>query len=110
MERRLTELWQAVLGIESLGIYDNFFELGGHSLRATKIIAAVRRDFGIPIDLKDFFNRPNVADLAAFIEAAEIVDPAPEQHRTIGKAKPLPMAEESQTIPLRPELLSDLDL
>jgi amino acid adenylation domain-containing protein len=110
VERRLTELWQAVLGIESLGIYDNFFELGGHSLRATKIIAAVRRDFGIPIDLKDFFNRPNVADLAAFIEAAEIVDPAPEQHRTIGKAKPLPMAEESQTIPLRPELLSDLDL
>jgi amino acid adenylation domain-containing protein len=111
LERRLTKLWQAVLGIESLGIHDNFFDLGGHSLRATKIIAAVRRDFGVPLDLRDLFNRPTVAELAAFMETTKTLAPSPGRDRRIGKAMPLPDAQEStQTISLHPELLSDLDL
>ncbi len=31
-ERRLTEIWEAVLDIDGLGVQDDFFELGGESL------------------------------------------------------------------------------
>jgi amino acid adenylation domain-containing protein len=111
VEKYLATLWQEVLGTENPGIHDNFFELGGHSLRATKIIASVRRDLGVPLNLRDLFNKPTIAELAALIGTVEPAEGSPRQSRQIGKAKPLPATQEStRIISLQPELLSDLDL
>ncbi|MGH9829038.1 MAG: acyltransferase domain-containing protein, partial [Blastocatellia bacterium] len=46
-EQTLAEIWQAVFGIESVGVNDEFFALGGHSLLATQLIAEVREAFEI---------------------------------------------------------------
>ena len=56
-----------MLGIEQVGINDNFFELGGHSLLATRLIAQLRTQFGVELQLRSFFERPTVTGLAAAI-------------------------------------------
>ncbi|MEO5960496.1 MAG: amino acid adenylation domain-containing protein [Opitutaceae bacterium] len=69
-EEILARLWQEVLEVKRVGIGDNFFELGGHSLLATQTIARVREAFGVELSLEQFFDAPNVADLAVTIEQA----------------------------------------
>jgi acyl-CoA synthetase (AMP-forming)/AMP-acid ligase II len=67
-ECAIVEIWEEVLGVERIGINDNFFDLGGHSLLATQI--AQRIDFWVPseVSLRDLFDRPTVAQLAAWLD------------------------------------------
>ncbi|CEJ80096.1 hypothetical protein VHEMI00301 [[Torrubiella] hemipterigena] len=48
-------------------ISDHFFELGGHSLLATKLIARIGQHFHARVTVKDVFDHPIFADLAAVI-------------------------------------------
>jgi acyl carrier protein len=48
-ERRIAAIWQALLGIEQIGLYDNFFELGGHSFMSMKVIAQIKNEIGVQI-------------------------------------------------------------
>jgi amino acid adenylation domain-containing protein len=63
-EARLVELWQALLGVDPVGIHDNFFELGGHSLLGTQMMARLRTGAGIELPLSALFECPTVAELA----------------------------------------------
>jgi hypothetical protein len=67
VEKILAESWQAVLGIERVGIYDNFFELGGHSLLMTQIAYRVSVDTGVDIPLASFFRSPTIFELAILV-------------------------------------------
>jgi amino acid adenylation domain-containing protein len=93
-ERRLAALWETVLGVEGPGVHDSFFELGGHSLRAVKILAAIKREFGVSIPLREFFAKPTIGWLA---EALAASGPARTPTRPrIGKASPLAPAERNE--------------
>lgn len=109
VEEQLALLWQNVLGIENLGVRDNFFELGGHSLRATRIIAAVQRDFGVMLTLRDLFTKPTVAEIAAMIEASKSTGRLSRRPSRIGKAQPI-VPEGKQSVTSENELLKHLDL
>ncbi len=63
-------IWLSVLNLERVGVHERFFELGGHSLLATQVIARVRAIFQVEISLRNFFEQPTVAGLAAEIEKA----------------------------------------
>jgi amino acid adenylation domain-containing protein len=69
-ESILAGLWQALLGVDRIGVHDNFFELGGHSLMATQLLTRIRETFGATFSLRVLFERPTVAELAAVVEEA----------------------------------------
>jgi amino acid adenylation domain-containing protein len=64
IEEKLVLIWQGILEREEIGVNDNFFDLGGHSLKATRLIARVKREFKIEIDLRNIFSEPTIAALA----------------------------------------------
>jgi amino acid adenylation domain-containing protein len=64
VEQTIAQLWEAMLGVEMVGINDDFLGLGGHSLLATQMIAKVRQEFEIDLPLRTFFECPTVAGLA----------------------------------------------
>jgi acyl transferase domain-containing protein/acyl carrier protein len=70
-EQQIACIWQECLGLEQVGVYDDFFQLGGDSLLATQIIFRLRDTFHAGLTLRDFFNHPTIADLAATIKKTE---------------------------------------
>jgi NAD(P)-dependent dehydrogenase (short-subunit alcohol dehydrogenase family)/acyl carrier protein len=73
MERKITEIWQKLLGIEQVGVEDNFFELGGHSLLATQLFSKLRADFQVEISVRNLFERATIARQAELIATMQWV-------------------------------------
>jgi hypothetical protein len=74
VEEMLAGIWQEVLGVERVGVYDDFFELGGHSLLATQVVSRAREAFSTELSLRQIFETPQLAALAASIEMSKFVD------------------------------------
>ncbi len=68
-ELRMAAIWAEVLGVPRVGLHDDFFRLGGHSLLATRVVARLRRDFGVDLPLRSLFQEPTVARLLAAVLA-----------------------------------------
>ena len=100
LEESLAEMWGRLLGIELVGVNQSFFESGGHSLLATQLVSHVREAFEVELPLRDFFESPTIAGLAAAIESARNtqVDWQPIKIET------LPRSEQSLD-----DLLAELD-
>lgn len=73
-ERAVAAIWQEALGVEPVGVDDDFFAIGGHSLAAVQIGARIRSQLGAEFDLKDFYDTPTVAHLAALLSAGPAAD------------------------------------
>jgi amino acid adenylation domain-containing protein len=94
-EETLCRLWEEVLKRERVGIHDNFFKTGGHSLRAAQVAARMRESFKVDIALRQMFESPTIAQLAAVIDRATQTAGAqlnllPEIKRMARKAALLP--------------------
>ncbi|MCP5052505.1 MAG: amino acid adenylation domain-containing protein, partial [bacterium] len=72
VERKLTQLWSVILGIEGTGISVNrsFFETGGNSLNIMTLISRVHKAFDVRISLGDMFNNPTIEKQAALVRSA----------------------------------------
>ena len=68
-EEVLCELWQAILGVERVGVTDNFFELGGHSLLITKLLIEINKTFDINLSMKQVFTQQTVSELYPLINS-----------------------------------------
>lgn len=61
-EKKLAEIWQRVLGIDSVGIDDNFYEMGGDSVLGIQIVASAR-DAGIDLQSAQLFEHQTLREL-----------------------------------------------
>lgn len=68
-ERKLAEIWGAVLDLPRIGLNDNFVTLGGHSILATQCMNRVRHAFGVEPPLSLLYS-----DKATLAEFAEKID------------------------------------
>jgi tyrocidine synthetase-3 len=71
IEEKLVAIWQDILRIDTIGIHDSFFSLGGHSLRVMNLAAQIRTTFRMEIPLRELFDRPTIAQVAAIIKARD---------------------------------------
>lgn len=67
-ERQIASIWQAVLGLERVGVTDNFFDLGGHSLLIVQVHNQLRRSFATELSIAQMFQHPTVEALAACLQ------------------------------------------
>ncbi|ETR67771.1 MAG: hypothetical protein OMM_04959 [Candidatus Magnetoglobus multicellularis str. Araruama] len=71
IQEKLIKIWKMVLQVEEIGIRDSFFELGGSSFKAMQVIVQIRKEFDVPLELRDIFNEPTVEDISQLIEAID---------------------------------------
>ncbi len=67
--RKMCALFGALFSLDEVGAEDSFFELGGHSLLAARLVAQVRAEFGVELDVRVVFDSPTPAALAADLVA-----------------------------------------
>ncbi len=73
-ETAIAAIWQELLGAQRVGRHDHFFELGGHSLMAVQLAARIEQHCHVAIALKDLFDFPVLADLAARVTALQYAE------------------------------------
>ncbi|MEV4286822.1 amino acid adenylation domain-containing protein [Nonomuraea bangladeshensis] len=92
VERRLAAIFEEVLDVAGVGAGDDFFHLGGHSLLAVRLISRIRAELGAAVTVRDVFDAPTVAGLAARL--ARVPGPVPAiRPRARGERVPLSSAQ-----------------
>jgi thioesterase domain-containing protein/acyl carrier protein len=67
IERRLAVLWTELLGCRQVFVEDSFFQLGGHSLLSVRLIALIRAEWDIELQVLDLLQNPTLERFAALI-------------------------------------------
>ncbi|WP_211234359.1 non-ribosomal peptide synthase/polyketide synthase, partial [Paenibacillus taiwanensis] len=67
VEKTLATVWQAVLGIERVGVLDHFFELGGDSIKSIQVASRLQQA-GFKLEIRDLFKYPTIAQLQAHLQ------------------------------------------
>ncbi|MFD0428136.1 phosphopantetheine-binding protein [Streptomyces zhihengii] len=75
-EQRLAALFGEILRLPDVGAHDNFFALGGHSMAVMRLLARIRTEFGAELAVRDVFDAPTVARIAAALDTAATARPA----------------------------------
>jgi amino acid adenylation domain-containing protein len=69
-EEIVAGIWREILDLPRVSRTANFFELGGHSLLATQVVSRLRAATGAELAVRELFQSPTVAALAAALETA----------------------------------------
>jgi len=67
-EQRLIAIWEALLGVQPIGIRNNFFELGGNSLLAVQMLTEVEKQWGKQLSITALLQASTVEDLVKLLQ------------------------------------------
>jgi acyl transferase domain-containing protein/acyl carrier protein len=98
-ERRVAEVWQALLGIREVGVQDPFFELGGTSLVSLAVIARLSAEFATELPAAALFENPTVRQLAALLDRA--TDPGAAQRQQVDDRGGIKRGEQRRALAAR---------
>jgi len=70
-ERRIAGIWEAMLGVDRIGVHDGFLDLGGDSLLAARLVARMRESFGLDLPVRLFFEASTIEQVAREVEALQ---------------------------------------
>jgi len=96
LERDLAAAMAESLGLETFSREKDFFEAGGHSLKAMRFVSLIRSRHGHGLSLRDVFEAPTVAGLAAVLRARQS---PPEPAAETG----IPRLPDAPSFPLSPQ-------
>ena len=65
--RQLTQIWQEILGVDSIAPDQNYFDLGGDSSIAVHLFAQIEKVFGVKLPLATLFEAPTIQELARIL-------------------------------------------
>ncbi|MER6569867.1 amino acid adenylation domain-containing protein [Streptomyces sp. NPDC001093] len=83
-QRRLCEIWAEALQLDDVAVSADFFDVGGDSLLTMRVIGEIKAIWGAEITVKQFYDNPTVARLAAAIDAAVgAAGTEPAEHRPL---------------------------
>jgi len=102
VEKQLAALWQDVLGVDRVGTADDFFQLGGQSLVAVRLLARMKKVWGIDLPLATFFEAPTVEHLAAVVQAELGTDGEPTDGAAAPPARRPARRGWSTLVPIQP--------
>ena len=89
-EEKLAEIWQGVLGIDTVSVTADFFDLGGHSLLAVNLLTEIEKTFKTSVTLETFLSASTVEDLAKIVsETSSASESLIFDIRTTGSKPPL---------------------
>lgn len=74
-EEALVDIWEAVLGVNRIGIHDPFIELGGDSILNIQVVARAKQ-LGLHFTPKQLFEHQTIAELATVVDRMLVVRPA----------------------------------
>lgn len=103
-ERRLAELWRALLGERAFERSQSFFDCGGHSLLATRLLHAIQTDFEVNFPLALLFEHSSLQTMAMLIDERrqrQTLPIVPQQFIVSHK----PLVSHKTIVPQKPSLL-----
>jgi aryl carrier-like protein len=68
-EKALAALWCELLERDEIGVDEDFFDAGGKSLVAMRLVARIRAELGVDIQLRNLFERPTIGGLSEIVDA-----------------------------------------
>lgn len=86
-ERRITQIWQDVLGLEEVGVHDNFFDLGGSSLFAIQVLSRLRKEFNVEIQPAMIFEGATISALAKLLTKDQGSKPEFKEQQSRGERR-----------------------
>jgi len=66
-EKKMTQIWQEVLGVEKVSVEDNYLDLGGYSINAITLVSRIQQEFGIEVSYDKVFKAPNLKEFVKSI-------------------------------------------
>ncbi len=67
-EKRMTDIWQRLLGTRKVGIDDNFFDLGGNSFTIIRLSSRLKQEFNRDIPVVTLFRYPTIRSLLKYMQ------------------------------------------
>ena len=67
ISRELLNIWQQILGVESIAVDQNYFDLGGDSSLAVQMFARIEDTFNVKLPLATLYEAPTINELASVL-------------------------------------------